>query len=402
MGTSEPGETEPLALHPLTYLADGGEVVVGRADTGTCAVFPADGAALLAELENGRTVADARDWYQRRFGETVDIAEFTATLRELGFVRDAGDTPVRGVRWQRLGRALFSPVAWCCYGLLLVAAVAVCIADTRLVPQRDHLFFSSYLLLVQLTFTYGQVPRALLHELFHLLAGRRIGVGSRIRVSQRFYFVVFETTLDGLAVRPRRQRYLPLLAGMLADVLVAAALTVAAYLLRAGDGSLTTAGRLCLALAFSTLLGLGWQFFVFLRTDIYYLVVTVTGCTDLHETAKVLLRNRFWTAVGRPGRATDESLLHPRDRSVARWYAPLMVLGYLAMAVALATVVLPVLWTFASTALSTLVDDTVPAARLWDAAGSLALTLFLPAVAGLLAVRSHRSRTSNPGTSHDR
>ena len=52
----------PLRFHPLAFLEDGGEVVVGRSDIDSYGVFPTDGAALVRELAAGRPPADAAAW----------------------------------------------------------------------------------------------------------------------------------------------------------------------------------------------------------------------------------------------------------------------------------------------------------------------------------------------------
>src|SRR5215472_13434001 len=54
---------QPLRLHPLTYLEEGDEVTVGRADINSFGLFPPDGAALLRQLEAGRPPNEAARWY---------------------------------------------------------------------------------------------------------------------------------------------------------------------------------------------------------------------------------------------------------------------------------------------------------------------------------------------------
>jgi hypothetical protein len=115
---------------------------------------------------------------------------------------------------------------------------------------------------------------------------------------------------------------------MLADTLLIAAFVLIAAALRRPDGSQPMAGTLCLGIAFSTLLRLAWQLYFYLRTDLYYLAVTAFGCIDLHESAIILLRNRFHRLIRRPDRETDESVIHPRDLGPARWYAWLVAGGY--------------------------------------------------------------------------
>ena len=124
----------PLRFHPLAFLEDGGEVVVGRSDIDSYGVFPADGAALVRELAAGRAPADAADWYADTYGEHVDMTDFLATLHELQLVRSEQEpeavagAPVRG---RRLGRALFSAPAWALYAALVIAAVVMCALDHR-------------------------------------------------------------------------------------------------------------------------------------------------------------------------------------------------------------------------------------------------------------------------------
>ncbi|MFN0090177.1 MAG: hypothetical protein ACKVWR_07915 [Acidimicrobiales bacterium] len=385
----------PLRFHALSVLDEGGDdVVIGRTDIDSYAIFPRDGAALIEELKAGRSPAEAGEWYEQQFGDQVDIDDFLATLHDLEFVGTAEPAPPAGpVRWQRLGAALFSPFAWLVYLVIVAEAVAAAWFDPRLAPQQGNVFFSRYLVLVELTVLVGQSALALVHEAFHVLAGRRLGVRSRLRISHRFYFVVFETALNGLVVVPRRRRYLPLLAGMLADVLVVALLTLAAALSRRPDGSIPLWGGVCLALAFTTIPRIAWQGYFFLRTDVYHLIATAFGCVDLHNTSRQWLANRLHDRFGLPRRRYDEAAWSPVDARCARWYGPLAALGYtLAVAVAV-LVVLPVTLRFFGAAAARLFDPgSSSAAEMADSAVLLTLTAAQFALAGVLAVRERRSK----------
>jgi len=390
-------EGAPLLFHRLTYLEDRGEVIVGRADIDSYGVFPPDGAALVRELAAGRAPAAAATWYAETYDERVDIEQFVSTLRDLQLVCDDAEQPVTAgadVRWQRLGRALFSPAAWAFYAALAAAAVLVCLRDPRLLPSPRNVFFTNYLLAVEISVFAGQLVLTAVHELFHVLAGRRLGVRSTVALSRRFYFVVLETNLDGLAIVPRSQRYLPILAGLLADFLAICALTVTAYLTRAPDGRITLVGGFCLALAFTTLPRMAWQFYLFMRTDIYVLICTVTGCNDLDACARDVIANTVNRLLGRRDRLRDESRWHPTDRRAARWYAPLIVIGYAAMLWLLVLVGLPITWRFLSTAVDRVLRGASATGPFWDSAVLLTLTVTQLAIALALAVRErHRQRS---------
>ncbi|HEX5402188.1 MAG TPA: hypothetical protein VFX16_07800 [Pseudonocardiaceae bacterium] len=388
----------PVTVYPLTYLDDADEVTVGRTDTNTFVVLPADGATLLRKLADGMPPRQGKQWYAEQYGEDIDIDEFLATLDELHLLAPRGEAPMVAnggpVRWQGLGRAMFSPLAWVCYGLLVVAAVIAMVRQPDVVPRYQNLFFTRYLVVLELGIFLGQFPLILVHEAFHALAGRRLGLSSSLHIGRRLYFVVFETVLDGLVVVPRRRRYLPILAGMIADALVIAVLSLAAVPLHEAGGTRSAIGGYLLALAFGTVLRLVWQCYIFLRTDIYYLVVTVLGCVDLHTVARATAVNRVNRLLGRTDRLVDESTWHPRDRAAARWYSWLILCGYMVMIAAAGVAVIPAMVRMVGIVVSHL-DGSASTTGVVDALVFLVLNLAQFVIAGALAVRTrHTTRAA--------
>jgi hypothetical protein len=392
-------DSASLAFHPLRFVAERDGVLVGRPDTESYAVLPADGAQLLRHLADGMPVAEAVSWYQATYAELVDIADFIGTLRELGFVREDGEqaaAPPR-VRFQRLGSLAFSPPLWICY-LSLVAACAVMMSrHPQVLPRPGNIFFVRSLIVVQLVVFATQVPALAWHEWFHVLAGRRLGLPTRLTVGRRLFFAVFETHLNALLGVPRRRRYLPFLAGTVADVLLFSALT----LLAAADlsGSLAWVGRLALAVAYVTLLRISWQLCVFLRTDFYYVLTTALGCTDLAAASAAYLRGLggrvgLWAVRRRP-----DGEFSARDTALAPWFGLLTVIGLIAAFVLVGMAICPALAEFAARLWQGISSGTVGGSRFWDSAGSLAITLTELAVLPLLAGRHARGqRRDKPQT----
>jgi len=359
-----------VEFHPLTFVDEPDGVVVGRSDTQSYAVLPDDGAALLRRLASGMTLEEAARWYHTEFGELVDMTDFLDTLRELGFVREGTDEPARlpPLRLRRLGAWAFSPAAWAGYTALVTACVVMLVTHPRVRPHADNVFFSPSLVAVQVSLALAQVPAVSWHEFFHVLAGRRLGVPTRLSMSRRLYFLVVETDLDGLYSVPRRQRYVPFLAGMLADVLLFSALT-----LLAGSGPSWAAGP-ALAVAYTTLLRLAWQFYLFLRTDLYYVVTTLLGCSALHDATSAYMRTKLTRLPGvRPPDRGDESAWSPRDRLMAPWFALVTVFGVGFLLATAALAVVPLLWGFVTRLGPQLAHGTAGGAGFWDAIVSLSL-----------------------------
>jgi hypothetical protein len=258
-----------------------------------------------------------------------------------------------------------------------------------LAPHRSALFFTASYTVISLTVFLGQMPFLALHEGFHALAGRRMGLHSRFSVSRRLIYLVFETSLPGLVAVPRRRRYLPILAGMVADILAMAVLTLVAAAVRAPGGAMPLAGRVCLALAFGVGMRLLWQLFFYLRTDVYILFTTVLGCTDLHGAAAGVLRNavRRWT-----GRTEmDLSAYGTADLRVARWYAWLLPVGYALSLASFAAVLVPSAYRLLTGLFGRLQGGT-PVTGVLDSATLLALLLAQLIAVAFMALRDRRAR----------
>ncbi|GAA2092590.1 hypothetical protein GCM10009801_59190 [Streptomyces albiaxialis] len=387
-----------VSLHPLTFVPEPDGVMVGRADAAAYALLPADGAALLGRLAEGAPAPEAAAWYEATYGETVDMDDFVATLDELGFVRGEGAAPAElpRVRFRTLGRAVFSPWAWACYVLLAAVAVWFLVSEPGVRPHARHVFFSPSLLVVQLGLALVQLPLALLHEGAHALAGRRLGLPTRLGMGRRYFLPVFETSLDGLLGVPRARRYLPFLAGMLTDaVMVCVTLTLAGADL--ADGTLSWPGGLALAVCYVTLIRLAWQFYLCLRTDMYYVVATALGCTNLHEVASAYLRRTFPLLARIPGvrlAGLEEREWSPRDRAVAPWYAVILVGGVLFLVAGALLVVGPVVLEFATRVVEGFGRASLDDARFWDSAVTLLLAVVQFVALPLFAGRGSRSVSS--------
>ena len=388
-----------LDFHPLSFVPEGSDVLVGRADTESYALLPADGAALLEKLADGMPPESAAGWYAQTYGERLDLAEFVADLDELGFLRHGEPAtvtpgPVR-LRW--LGRLLFSPAAFCCYAVVICWAGVLMAWHPQLRPQAGQVFFTRSLLLVQILVLFGQVPWMLLHESFHVLAGRRLGLGSTLGIGTRLHvFVVVETRMNGLLGVPRAKRYLPYLAGMVVDLVAVGGLEILAYVSRDGDGGMSLTGRVAQAMAFPILVRFAYQFQLFLQTDVYFVVATALGCHDLHAATRAVVMNWLHRLTGRRSRLVDLGQWSDRDRRVARWYAPFFAAGVAVLLGMWLLALLPVLVGVVRLAVRGL-DMPVRAPLFWDTALFLAINVaqfgFYFYLTGRNYVRHRRTRT---------
>jgi hypothetical protein len=165
-----------------------------------------------------------------------------------------------------------------------------------------------------------------LHEVAHWLGARIEGVPARITISRRYYLMVAQTDLSAMWALPRRRRFGPLLAGMALDTVVTAALLGARAAQFTGWWHpQPTLARLLAALVLGQVFSISFQFVLFLRTDLYGVLITLLGCRNLSRISRLQMTRRY-----RPLSAAEERELtaaDPRDKAVGRWYGWVQVGG---------------------------------------------------------------------------
>ncbi|RPK69962.1 hypothetical protein EES45_36190 [Streptomyces sp. ADI97-07] len=339
--------SEQVRLRPLTLVEDTtDQVLVGDPETATFITVPPAGAVVIRALQRGASMKEAALEAEASAGEPVDVRTFVEALHELGFVKGDDEeltetttgpkvqrtAPIQQRRWVSTldpswARPFFSPVAWTLYTAALLFSIGSLILRPELFPRPEDTFVfenRGLALLILVPLSYLQTA---LHEAWHWLGARAAGVSARFGVDRRLCFLVFETDLSQLWSLPRRQRYAAQLAGMAIDSLLLAILLAVQLV---GESSSLPLPRLvtdlAAAMAFVTLTGIAWQSMIFMRTDLYGVLVTATGCNNLWEVKSLLLKR----AMGRRLSLEQHKQLaqaHPRDVAVGRWFRWIYLLG---------------------------------------------------------------------------
>jgi putative peptide zinc metalloprotease protein len=397
-----PGVT--VRLRPLSMVDEGDdEVVVGDPVTGDFVTIPKVGGVVIEALQGGATVAEAAAVAEEFAGQPVDVPSFVATLRELGFLDEgqeaapARSAPIQGRRWlagvrQEAVQPFFGPVAWGFYAACALFALAVFVVRPRLFPNpvSDPFAFSNIglgaLALIPIT-----LSSAALHEMGHWLAARALGVQARFGVDRRaVVLLVFETDLTQIWTVPRRKRYSPLLAGIALDVVLLAAALAVRLPIDAGAWSPPDiVDRLLAAWIYAKLGGLLWQCMVFMRTDLYAVLVNALGCRNLWQVSNLTIRRRLRKLSA--AQAAELTDAHPHDLRAARWFQWVRMAGTLAVLAWVGFFLAPFIWELLRWAAGQFAAG--PAAgRFWWALLCTAVTLAPLILAVALSAREYLRR----------
>jgi hypothetical protein len=384
------------------------EFIVGDPAAGDVVVIPEMGVAMIHALEEGATIDEAGDLASLRTGVDVDAVDFATTLLALGFVSGVNGRHVCSARDRRrdggrigqwlapVAAPLFSPAAWMVYGVLFASCLAALLSERWLRPHgRDLLFLHNPVASVGCMFVVG-VAFGAAHEGAHWLAARVQGIPASFSISRRFYFFVLQTDLTGIWTLPRARRLSPILAGMAFDTVRLSSLLALRVAIHAGVWHPPVLlARLITALAASTVVAIAFQFFVFLRTDLYAAAVTWLGCVNLTRVTRLLIVSALrGLSVAEREELGDAGA---RDVRVARWYRWLYLAGVVAAGWFLVAFFGPNVVTIVHWTLADLDRDSPSHPAFWGTLLLGALALAPVALAALVVVRDHTRDTRATG-----
>lgn len=393
---------EALRSSRLTVTHDGDDYVIGSPAAGVYVSVPEPGAVLIEALNRGEPLERATEAASVVAGEPVDGAAFVLGLAEAGLLAPAAtDTGAEGrgrsVGWvygvsQRTAARLFGRIAWTLYGSAVVLAMLILAGTPAVRPTYSDLWFLDDRALATLALVPLWMLLGALHELWHWLAGRAVGVPALFRLSHRGPYLAFETDLTQIVALPRRQRYGPFLAGMAIDSSVlCVALGVRAVSVSAGPGLPDLADRLLAAVVMVELLGILNQWLLlFLRSDAYAVLANALRCHNLYRATWLTAKRRLLRLTA--GEKEELAGIGAHDRAVARWFSLVYLAGLVGVAWTAAVWTVPFLIGLFRWIVLQLTTTSPGDLRFWT---SIAMVAYIGLVNGtplVLAIRERRLR----------
>ncbi len=363
---------------------EGSVHVVGNLATNDFYQIPDVGARILAMLGSGETKDGIRSRLAREQTEPVDVESFIDDLHGLGLVFPEDEEPPNapgriGTRdgtlriSRRVARTIVSwPLMTACTALVIYAAAQM-VLDPRQRINLSAFYFEQNRTILFVLVTVASLLLALLHEFGHVIAAARQGIPATLGVGTRMWNIVAEAEITGVLALSKSQRYFPMLAGMLVDVLCISLLTIfLRLLLNHGAGSFTR--QLVQAAILSRALGVLWQFNIFVKTDIYYLLCTHFSYPDLDADARAYMGRVLHRATsglfGTPGASRTFG-----SRPAVVLFSLIWILGRTFSLGVLLCVFLPTMWRYGQSAFGMLEESPASMWQAFDLGIYLCLTL---------------------------
>ena len=380
-----------VRAHPLSMRKDRDSWIIGRADTGDFIQVPDVAHRILRLLDDRWTVQEVTDALTSDRGEPVDVAGFVEDLADLGFIDAIGahplpqpDPPPPSLVWLKPGhtRWLLHPVTAVAASAVIAAGIGCLAAHPALAPTYRSLVWSRWGGLVLAGDLIIAWTLIFLHELSHLATARAAGVPARFSLGTRLQFLAAQTDVTGVWTAPRRVRLTVYLAGIVLNLVVASLGLI--ILTAAGSGMPAAASRIAGATILLSVLGLPIELFVFMRTDVYFVLQDLSGCLSLYsdgsDYVRYLIRRCGHRAGLRAGKPADPSLgLDGHERRAVRLYSIVLAVGTAACLAVAVTTELPATFLLFAGAFRELAGS-LSAARLANGVATCA------AVGGMLAL----------------
>jgi putative peptide zinc metalloprotease protein len=373
-------EAEHYFVIPLSVQKDGDDYLVGNAEMGDFYQFPEQGLKILEMLGSGKAPAAIKSRLETEDGEKVDVDAFVELLSSIGFIHPEGQKPYIQQRLQaatqdrrrvfdvdpRIAKAVFSAQALFGCGCLVALAAFEMIRDPALRINFNAFYTETNrtpLLLILMGFSLLQVT---LHEVGHMLAAAKYGIKSRYGFGNRLWSIVAESDLTALLSLPKSQRYFPMLAGLLVDVVCISLLTLLlAVMLRNGAGPYAV--QITQAFVLEIWIGMAWQCNIFVKTDVYFLLSNFFSYPDIDNDARIYINHlTHRLTFGLLGSAASTST--PRNRLGVQIFAAIWLLGRILSLFILLGVFLPTMARYLISAIEMLKG---PPASIWMACDTL-------------------------------
>jgi putative peptide zinc metalloprotease protein len=325
-----------VQLHQLHFRRDGEEWIVGRL-SGEFVAVSGLSVFVLRQLERGRSIAGVQQLVAKKFGHTVDVRAFVKELVSLGFVASIDGRRLRDRSRKRvtLARVQSRHVGWLVgipalsvVALVIVFGVEALVISPAVRPRSSYLFWSPSVTVNLVSGFFAGWLLVFVHELAHLCTARAYGIPGNITLGTRLQFLVAQTNVNGVWSLPRNRRLTVYLAGIVADVFVAAIAVLIRYFLEGG----TEPAQFLGAVVIFAVGSIPFEFFVFMRTDMYFVLQDALSCRNLAHDGWAYInwnRRRMVSLLRRGVTAgvDPSSVLARSERTAVRIYALFLLVG---------------------------------------------------------------------------
>jgi len=222
-----------------------------------------------------------------------DITDFIITLRDLGLIYSIDGFRISENNLEKkikpfekiLASIFFNKLSITLYIAMLVFSVIYIIVSGEFAILYKEIIISKYIGINLLLIIIVSWILLLLHEMGHYYAAIRFNIKPTFKISVRLFWIVIEANVNRLWEKEKKEKYITFSAGVFVESTILFFCSL--FLI------LNIQNNLIRLIIFIILYRLLWQLLIFLRTDLYFIVITYLGTNSLHFRIMSSLKNSF-------------------------------------------------------------------------------------------------------------
>ncbi|MCK6259582.1 hypothetical protein LCY76_23730 [Fictibacillus sp. KIGAM418] len=303
---------------------DGDEFTIGDPYHTEFLRVPLIAAEIIKLLDGKNTLGDIQEKINGSFGEEVDIIDFMETLLEYGLIYKINDDVINPLIkrepkaiYKKIGKAMFSSFSIALYCFCFLSVCVLLISKPQLFPKYESLFIFDSLGLNALNLLVIAAIVKGLHELGHFLAAAKENVLSKIRFNLRLIWLVIETDMTGLWAKEKKARYIPFIAGMMWDITIIFIVLSLQIIINK-----PIILEYLQIISFVVTSSIVFQFIIFLRTDLYFVLINWKNSASLEQDSILYLKQKFLKK-----QTETWELLPKNEKKVAIWFSYIYIVG---------------------------------------------------------------------------
>src|SRR3989344_2995184 len=243
--------------------------------------------------------------------------------------------------------------------LYMVSGILLGVLITKHIPSYIDFFWTEDLFFISIVGAVVGWGLVLTHESAHFFVAKAVGAESTLRFSSRFFDLVMITDHFHLAVLDKPFRYMVYLSGMYIDMLLAATIYWVFIASWAFSVNLGILGPFLNSIFLSLVVGVVWEFNMYLETDTYNFFSDSLDQDNLYNNTKkylynrvrqwrnpllILLRDlliRFMFSRKRLSETDDMRLFSPNERKIIHFFSIYYIIGLVVSTILFFTITLP-------------------------------------------------------------
>ena len=361
---------EDRVLTKLSIQKDGSEYTIGSKRKGVFIRVPEAAAIITQMLDGILTIEEIQMQIKENRGLDLDVMDYIEALLSMELIYSInGDVKNEALKPEKYRESnfiddvanwLFGKVMLVVYLVLALASMILIIIKPDMYPAAENVFVVDYVGVNALIFCVLSIILTFIHEFAHYLAAKKEQIDVKFNISMRLYWVVIEANMNGIWSIRKNSRYVVYLAGMAWDF----TLLFISFLLQIIFSGLLLEriGKVVVLIIVFRIL---WQFLVFMRTDLYYVLLNATHTSSLNRNIILCLVNIF--AVANKQQVLNWQDMCRQDKNISKIGSIVYLIGFLIATYLFVFISLPAIYLVIKQSVNQIMSNSFMSYGLFDA-----------------------------------